>query len=142
MSEPSYPKEPRKRTRGPSKKYQMLLAMDPFSERSWGLVLSGLAPDPMAAMGYFLLKVLDTQLNDARREMRRSEVTELKVPAIHFWRRTMTGAEIRAVEARGVEIERYDKIADQETFRDLMLLRSAVEINDRFGQFGDDDTTG
>lgn len=95
----------------------------------------------MAAIGYFVLKVLDTQLNDARREMRRKGEEEMAVPAVHFWRRDMTAAEIRAVEARGVEIERYDKIADQETLRDITLLRSAVELNDKFGQFEDDSDT-
>jgi hypothetical protein len=92
----------------------------------------------MSAIGYFVLKVLDTQVNDARREMKRREIHDMAVPAIQFWRKSITKREMNSLENRGVEIERYDKIADHETLKDLVLLRNA-EQNDKFGQFEDDD---
>lgn len=117
----------------------MLLAIDPFRERGWGLILDGLRPDSLAAVGYFVNKVLDTQANDARSELRRQGQHEVGVPAIQIWRDSKSTAEIAALESRGVEIERYEHIADVETLKDLSLLRLCVEQNDKFDQLGNDD---
>lgn len=117
---------PRKRTKLP-----VLIGLDPFTERCWVLVFEANQPDPLSATGYFLNKIMDTQEDDAKREMIRRGTDTIKVSPIQIWRSTKTEEQLARLAEDDVYVERYGEMAVCENFKDLTSLIYAVEADDR-----------